>query len=477
MCLILARSLRMNFEVFDTLECACGERQLPLRDRILIRTEFDKPVAGVLCSHYCGYKNCSISSGMVTPADCNECRAQSIIRGSIRCKCGREWRVEDGKPNFSLAESKKLDENGMRVVTLDYRNDPRWRPFVSSHPEGTIFHHPGWMNVLEDEYDRPYVVLACEQANGKLTGLLPLLYTRGFNLVGGQRTARRVSSLPRTPVAGPLTTSRGASRSLLEAAIRLVEADGDLLLELKTQSPEFDGLAGGLIRVPWNPSFVLELPSNPEDLTLGDSRSRRHHIRGAVNRAIRAGLNVRSAETESDLRSWYALYLDSMRRRLVPARPFRLFRAMWGVLRPRGQMELLLAEKSEAGASRILAGSIFLKLGRTVYYAFTGCRREDFSTHPHDLLQWHAIQKAVKDGYRRYDFGEVPHEASELARFKSKWGARESNFCRYYYPTPEFVEARGLPLNSWSKKLLSKTWDKLPLSVTAHIGDWVYGFL
>jgi hypothetical protein len=166
-----------------------------------------------------------------------------------------------------------------------------------------------------------------------------------------------------------------------------------------------------------------------------------------------------------------------MRRRIVPARPFRLFAAMWEILRPRGQMELLLAEKSEAGTSRLLAGSIFLKFGRTVFYSFTGCRRENFPLHPHDLIQWHAIHGAVRDGFLRYDFGEVPEEAPLLANFKSKWGAKESGLCRYYYPAPDKLELRGLPMNPWSKRLVSTAWQKLPLPLTARLGDWLYGFL
>jgi hypothetical protein len=467
----------MNFEIFDALECGCGQREFRLRDGVMASTTVRKQVTQVLCTKFCGYRNRPVISGHVTPADCQECRTQTILQGAIQCSCGRGWRIQDGSPQFSLPTSSKPDESGLRVVRVDHHSDPRWRPFVAAHPEGTIFHHPGWMRILEDEYHRQSIVLACEDENGKLAALLPLVYTRGFPLVGEQRTKRRISSLPRTPVSGPLSINPGASLRLLRAAVDLVNRDRHLQLEIKTQTAEFDGLVDGLARVTWNPSFVLKLPAKEEELQLGDSRSRRHHIRGAVNRALRSGVQVRPAETEQELRDWYELYLDSMRRRVVPARPFRLFAAMWEILRPRGQMELLLAEKSEAGTCGLLAGSIFLKFGRTVFYSFTGCRREDFSLHPHDLIQWHAIHGAVRDGFLRYDFGEVPEEAPLLANFKSKWGAKESSLCRYYYPVPDKLELRGLPVHPWSKRLVSSAWQKLPLPLTARLGDWIYSFL
>ncbi len=467
----------MNFEIFDALECACGQRDFRLRDGRLSSTSPPQPFTKVLCTRFCGFKQLPIASGCVTPSDCQECRTQSILQGAIQCTCGREWRIQDGSPQFSVPAPTRSHPNGLRVVNLDYHRDPRWRPFVASHPEGTVFHHPAWLQILEAEYDRPSIVLACENENGKLSALLPLVHTRGLPFLGKQRTARRLSSLPRTPVAGPLSIDPLASRLLMQATAGLARHDAQLQLEIKTSSPELDGLVEGLIRVDWNPSFVLNLPENPDDFQVGDSRTRRHHIRGAINKAFRSGVQVRPAETEQELRAWYELYLDSMRRRVVPARPFRFFVALWEILRPRGQMELLLAEQLQPGGARLLAGSIFLKFARTIFYSFTGCRREDFSLHPHDLLQWQAIHAAVRDGFRHYDFGEVPGEAPLLARFKNKWGAKESGLYRYYYPLPEKLEFRGLPINSWSRQIVSCAWQRLPLQLTAGLGDALYGFL
>ena len=150
---------------------------------------------------------------------------------------------------------------------------------------------------------------------------------------------------------------------------------------------------------------------------------------------------------------------------------------MWEELHRRGLMQLLLAEKNEGGQTRILAGSILLKLGRTVFYAFTGCRRADFSLHPHDMIQWSAIQSAAKEGCRRYDFGEVADDSQSLANFKAKWGAEEQLLYRYYYPAPMNLEAKSLPMPAVARKVVENLWRRLPLSVTARIGDILYSYL
>src|SRR5262249_56274015 len=106
------------------------------------------------------------------------------------------------------------------------------------------------------------------------------------------------------------------------------------------------------------------------------------------------------AETERDLRAWYGLYVDTMRWHVVPPRPYRFFEVAWQLLRPRGLLRLLLAEQHEARQSRLLAGSIFLMFGQTVFYAFNGRRREDLSLEPNDAIQWQAIHDAFRRGFR-----------------------------------------------------------------------------
>ncbi len=86
----------------------------------------------------------------------------------------------------------------LRVVEVDARNDPRWEALVSTLSNGLIYHHPSWLQVLEEALGYKPVNLACEDANGQFRGVLPLFYKQGLF------TGRQYSSLPRTPVGGPL---------------------------------------------------------------------------------------------------------------------------------------------------------------------------------------------------------------------------------------------------------------------------------
>jgi hypothetical protein len=366
-------------------------------------------------------------------------------------------------------------ELNLRALEIDFRADPRWRPFVAAHPNGTAYHHPLWLEALEKEYGQRIVTLACESGDGQLRALLPLIYTKGLPFrIGGQSAARRLSSLPRTPIGGPLSIDRLASAVVLRAAIKLVRQDPGTRLQLKTHEVGLDELADSLACTFWRHTYVLDLPNRPEDLRFGNPRNR-NRIRWAVNKAAKHGVRVRPAETADDLKAWYEIYLDTMRRNVVPPRPYRFFEALWGPMRSGGLMQLLLAEQVWEKGKRLLAGSIFLMFGRTVCYAFNGAQPEDFSLRPNDAIQWHAIHDACKAGFRLFDFGEVPEGNTHLAEFKSKWGAEPKQLLRYHHPPLKMSD--GEESEGYSQRLTRVVWQRLPLKATAWMGDWLYRFL
>src|SRR5213594_4168590 len=363
----------------------------------------------------------------------------------------------------------------LRVMVVDLRADTRWEAFLASHPDAVIYHHPGWIRALEKESGRECITLACEDASGRLLGILPLMATYGLPWeLGGARTRRRLSWLPRTAVAGPLATDPDAARALICAAVERGHMDTWPQLELKPHL-QLEETADGLVRSPSRQTFVLDLPRDPERLRFGNGRNH-SRIRWSVNKAVKLGVRVRAAQGERDLRAWYQLYLETMRSNAVAPRSYRFFEALWRELHPAGLIRLLLAEQTVAGQIHLLAGSIILSYSQTASYAFNGCRRDAFSLRPNDIIQWHAIHHACKRGFRWYDLGEVAEDHPLLADFKSKWGANPQRLYRYYYPTAtrDDIETRS---NGLLMPAARAIWQRLPLRVTEKLGDWIYARL
>jgi hypothetical protein len=365
---------------------------------------------------------------------------------------------------------------GSKRVIQVAEGDPRWDDFVLTAPGGTVFHHSGWLAALERESGRRALRLACEEPGGDLSGVLPLMEARGLPLgLGGAAAGPRLSSLPRTPVAGPVGTSE-ALGALVAEALATAAAAG-LRLQLKPAAGALS-LLPGLHGSPWRRSYVKPLPADPELLRFGNSRNH-GRIAWAVRKAQREGLRVRDAASEADLREWYRLYLDVNRWRGLPARPYRLFLSAWERLRPGGFLRLLLAHREQSGRDRILAGSLLLRLGDTTFYAFNGRVRETLSLRPNDLLQWHAMRDAAAAGYRWYDFGEAGAGNEGLARFKAKWDTQTRMLVRYHAPAlPGGRDEYGPAGNrEWLRRIAVGAWHRVPLPVTAVAGDQVYRFL
>jgi len=137
-------------------------------------------------------------------------------------------------------------------------------------------------------------------------------------------------------------------------------------------------------------------------------------------------------------------------------------------------MKLLLAELNDKPSKRMVAGSILLRFGQTVSYAFTGCLHQDFRLHPHDIIQLESIRDSCKNGFRWYDFGEVTDDHESLAQFKGKWGTEAKRLYCYYYPAPvDVLESKPSQFVS----LARRSWRLLPLKLTATLGDQIHRYM
>lgn len=351
--------------------------------------------------------------------------------------------------------------------------DPRWADFVAGQPGALPYHHPAWSQVLQETFGYRLATLGCTDATGRLTGVLPLVEKK--SLLAGVH----LSSLPNTHTAGPLAIDHASLGALLNGAAARVDHSAASWLQLKLEGPALDGLTGGFSGGSWLPSYVLDLPADPQLLRFGGSRHNSRSnaaVQRNVRKAARLGVTIREASSFSDVRRWYRLYLVTMRAHGLPPRPLRLFEVIWDILMPLGVARLLLAERSGGGPPQLLAGSLFLAHNDAVFFAFHGHDPTQLEFRPNDAIHWSAITEACEAGRRRYSFGEVSSGNEGLARFKEKWGAVPIDLYRYYYPRQREVE-RGVLASGPVRRSAQSVWRRLPLPVTAALGGLIYGRL
>ncbi len=364
----------------------------------------------------------------------------------------------------------------LKIIRMNIFSDTRWEEFVLSHPDGLVYHHPAYLKALEAEYGENGIYLAYVDDADQVKGIFPLFHTGGFPFRKKDLTVgERLSSLPRTPLAGPLAVDNDVLRLLLEFAIKEVEEQGSPSLQIKTTYSDLHLLQPSLIPVPWRMSYSLELPQNPEAIRFGNSRNH-----GRLKRSVRCakdfGVQVRESDEIEDLRCWYKLYLETMRIHKIPPRSLRFFTLLWENLKPAGFLQLYLAENGDGLQKQLLAGSIMLGMGNTLFYAFNGSLRSKMHLHQNDAIQWRAIHDACQRGFTRYDFGEVTTKNVGLVEFKRKWNSEPVQLFRYYYLADKIKISSGYDTEN-GYRLLDKIWAHLPLRSTAFIGDMLYRFL
>jgi CelD/BcsL family acetyltransferase involved in cellulose biosynthesis len=289
----------------------------------------------------------------------------------------------------------------MRRVDLE---SSEWHGLLG-RSDATPFHHPAWISVLSDTYGFRSFGLVGEGETEGLPVIEVALPPRG---------KRRWVSLPFTDYCPPLSASVGVDSDLAHRLdVARMEAD---IAQLEVRAP----LEGGEHTPPNLRAIrtVLPLGAGEEELFRAVHGSHRR----SVNRALREGITVRPAETESDLVDvFYRLHLMNRRRLGVPIQPRRYFRLLWRRMLEPGLGQLFLAYSG----TQPVAGVVVLRFKRTAIYKYSALNPRARRLRPNHLVVWRAIQWSIEGGAEVFDFGrtDVGHEG--LRRFKTGWGAQE----------------------------------------------------
>ena len=184
-----------------------------------------------------------------------------------------------------------------------------WDEFVNRHPDASVYHLSDWLNILQKESNQKILKLVCNDEDDKIVGIFPLQYTKGFPFgLGGVPGVKRLSSLPRTPIGGPLAVNEKVMQLLLEKAINIVKEDDGRFLQIKTFSSQLNVNSEYLHKFLWREIYLTEIPEHTEEIRFGDSRNHAA-IKRAVKKAVKNDVIFREADKIEDLKKWYPLYV------------------------------------------------------------------------------------------------------------------------------------------------------------------------
>jgi hypothetical protein len=353
----------------------------------------------------------------------------------------------------------------MNITRVDPA-DPRWDAYVRAHPRATVYQLAAWARVLGEAYRFEPRYLALEGEDGRLQGVLPLLYKNGLV------SDARVRSLPVFPAGGPLADTHDQEIALVRAARDSALGDARVLAVISPHD-----YSAGL------PDFVADdLPprwmvgvSDPSELRAGWRKTSNNLFR-SLKKADKAGFGFRESNDRHDLRRFYGLYLRTMRKHRTLPRSLRQIELARDLLGP-GEFRLFVVERNGA----LAAGGVFHVFGGTVELIYNGSDDAVLDLRPNHSLYWNVMCWAAAQGHATFDFGEAsPH--TSLGRFKSQWAEPVPNH-RYTWRAggapsrAESLAATSYEVEQGDEGLVAKAWRHAPIQLTRIGATLAYRYL
>jgi hypothetical protein len=353
----------------------------------------------------------------------------------------------------------------MESILIDPAADSRWDKFVAAHPYGWICHLAGWKKVLEDTFPHMrgyYLALQDEDAKA-IRAALPVFEVTSWI------TGTRLVSIPYATLSDPLVSSAEDFETLFESVLALLKQVHASYIQIRSHNSQpliqDPRIAGTYVYK----HHYLPLSDDPERLRKNFHRT---CVRQRISRALKSGLTLRTADSESNLRDFYRLYVLSRKHLGLPPQPYAFFRSLWQVFFGSGRVCVLLALKG----SEPIAGSILLKFKDrvSVEWMVSNSKYRDLS--PNHYLFWQAMKSAWDEGFKIFDFGRTSRHNHPLMDFKTRWDTKIVDLPNYYYPSALSAKLAE-PESSQRYRLMSAVCRKTPLCMTIPIGRFCYRHL
>jgi hypothetical protein len=323
-----------------------------------------------------------------------------------------------------------------------------WDTIISGFPNSRIFHTKAWIRSIEAFAGARGVYLVYEK-NNHIVGCFPGLLSRlgPLNIFGSPREGWQTGSMGPAFDPGHITTEELVSPLLpyLRRYFGVLHVEficRDLDREIMAQLGFIEEVL---------PSFVAELPSEPEDAWRGVLNQK---MRGNVRKARKLGLEARMGLIPGFVDRYYEQIALIFSRRRV-AIPFTRRRVEQLIDRFKDTGALLPVSVYLADGETCVATGIFLVRSPELFLWGWAHRNEYGSYCPVQLLTWTAMEKAIQLGCRSFDlFG--PGKAK-----KKTGGVLDHGTVRWMYsPVPGLMAGREVA------RRLYRRWQRVKASLS-----------
>lgn len=323
-----------------------------------------------------------------------------------------------------------------------------WDDFVRAQSGWTHFHLYGWRSLVEEVFGHEGVYLAARDAQGALTGVLPLVRVRSAMF------GHYLVSMPFVNYGGPLGASE-AQRALLAHAAEVAASLRVGLLQVRARGELPTELAVSHHKI----TVLIDIPSGgPEALWRAIPQKTRTKIR----KPIKGGVEVRFGLDQ--LEPFHRVLAHHMRDLGTPVQSMAFYRAIADRFPESAWFACAYAN------GKAISGGCGFAWADEMEITWSSSLRSASQLRPGYLLHWSFLERASQEGLRLGNFGRST-PGSGTHEYKQQWGGRDEQLWWYYRsrsgrsstPTPDDGKF------SWGPRV----WRRLPVGLATRLAPFI----
>jgi FemAB-related protein (PEP-CTERM system-associated) len=326
----------------------------------------------------------------------------------------------------------------------------QWNNATEQSDSSKIYHLYQWGNLLEKTCKHKLFYLF------KDSGVLPLALVKSY--IFGDR----LISLPFADYGGPCGCRSESLVELISKADKLARELNVEFLEIRSPDEKYFSIFQqmGFTRRDDYFTYILPLDRKVDELwkIIGNDYRRK------INKAEKNNITINPASNEDDVKKFFCLYLETMKKLGSPPQPYQFFYDMWKMLYPKHLIMPLLVHKNEC-----IAGGIFFLHKGTIHYAYGCSSKKYLNLAATNLMMWWIIKWGAENNHSSLDFGRTRADSGH-DQFKRHWGGNFVSMPYFYKFNKSELKVR----QETRYKTISNIWRKyLPIFAANKIGPWI----
>ncbi len=299
----------------------------------------------------------------------------------------------------------------------------QWQSYVESQTNSSIFHHRNWLELLSEQYGFEIRIPALI-VDRKIRAAIPLLQTQNL------RSKKKLISLPFTDYLPVLSADGLATDELCQLINQEYQE------KFETVVIRADETVAGLEHQSQHVRHELATDFPMEKIETSFASPIRRNLR----KSERQDLVFHKRSDIEAINIFYRLHVLTRKKLGVPVQSKKYFLGFYEKLIKSGLGYLGVVSKQNVP----IAAVVLLGFNGRLVYKYAASDPTALEHRPNDWLVYNAIRLASEEGYRFFDFGITGKNQHGLRRFKSKWGAAESEiFYSYIVGQPNIDDGQS----------------------------------